>query len=192
MTALLDVTERLIRERGFANTSVNRISAEAGLTSGAFYARFAGKDELLAALWERLAPDISAVIDRFEASLGSMPFRDALVQMLGEVTQAYRKDGVVLRELIDCASRHPPLSREMRNINDRHLQRLVALILEYKRDIAHPRPAAAATLGLVSVMGTIRELALEKPVFGHGALPSVDEAIHELGRMFLAYLEAPP
>jgi AcrR family transcriptional regulator len=52
-TRLLDAAERLFGDRGIHQTSLDGIAAEAGLTKGAIYANFAGKDDLIAAILER-------------------------------------------------------------------------------------------------------------------------------------------
>ena len=54
---LLDCAQRLFFERGYDNTTVNDIIAEAGLSKGAFYHYFASKEALLEALAARLAHD---------------------------------------------------------------------------------------------------------------------------------------
>jgi AcrR family transcriptional regulator len=52
-TRLLDAAEKLFGDRGIPQTSLDGIAAEAGLTKGAIYANFAGKDDLIAAILER-------------------------------------------------------------------------------------------------------------------------------------------
>ncbi|MFF5070208.1 TetR/AcrR family transcriptional regulator [Micromonospora olivasterospora] len=50
---LLDAAETLFAERGIHQTSLEEVAAEAGLTKGAIYANFDGKNGLLAAILER-------------------------------------------------------------------------------------------------------------------------------------------
>lgn len=54
-TALLDAAERLWAERGISGASLDDIAAAAGLTKGAVYSNFAGKLDMLFALFERYA-----------------------------------------------------------------------------------------------------------------------------------------
>jgi len=49
---ILDGAARLFASRGYGQTSVDAVIAEAGLSKGAFYHHFAGKEALLAALLE--------------------------------------------------------------------------------------------------------------------------------------------
>ncbi|HKW54991.1 MAG TPA: TetR/AcrR family transcriptional regulator [Stellaceae bacterium] len=46
---ILESARRLFNRKGFAETSIDEIMTEAGLTHGGFYRHFAGKDELYAA-----------------------------------------------------------------------------------------------------------------------------------------------
>jgi AcrR family transcriptional regulator len=50
---LLDAAETLFGERGIHRTSLDEVAAEAGLTKGAIYANFEGKNGLVAAILDR-------------------------------------------------------------------------------------------------------------------------------------------
>ncbi|MFM7616564.1 MAG: TetR/AcrR family transcriptional regulator, partial [Actinomycetes bacterium] len=50
---ILDATERLLATVGVAGLDLRAVCAEAGLTTGAVYSRFSGKEGLLDALFER-------------------------------------------------------------------------------------------------------------------------------------------
>jgi AcrR family transcriptional regulator len=50
---LLDAASALFAERGFSGTSVAAIADRAGVTTGAIYSNFAGKDDLFTAVVER-------------------------------------------------------------------------------------------------------------------------------------------
>jgi AcrR family transcriptional regulator len=71
VTALLDAAMELFAEQGYGATSIPEICARAGLTKGAFYSNFAGKDALFLALldrsWRRRAERIRAVMPTGEA-----------------------------------------------------------------------------------------------------------------------------
>ncbi|UQU66161.1 TetR/AcrR family transcriptional regulator [Couchioplanes caeruleus] len=54
---LLDSAEELFAERGIHQTSLDQVAAAAGLTKGAVYANFGGKNDLIAALLQRRLED---------------------------------------------------------------------------------------------------------------------------------------
>lgn len=53
--ALIEAAKRLFATRGYLNTKVTDITAEAGRAAGSFYTYFAGKEELLEALLAEVA-----------------------------------------------------------------------------------------------------------------------------------------
>ncbi|SCG73439.1 TetR/AcrR family transcriptional regulator [Micromonospora inositola] len=63
---LLAVATRLFAEKGFEKTSVQEIVEAAGVTKGAMYHYFAGKDDLLQEIYERL---LRTQRERLEATM---------------------------------------------------------------------------------------------------------------------------
>ncbi|BCJ54597.1 putative transcriptional regulator, TetR family protein [Actinoplanes sp. NBRC 14428] len=61
---LLDSAETLFADRGIHRTTLDEIAAAAGLTKGAIYANFGGKDDLIAALLQRRLDDGEPVRQR--------------------------------------------------------------------------------------------------------------------------------
>src|SRR4051794_9338462 len=54
---LLDAAARVIAARGYEGARVSEIAAEAGLSTGAIYAHYEGKADLLCAAINRRGPD---------------------------------------------------------------------------------------------------------------------------------------
>lgn len=75
--SLLAAGRKLFGEAGFADTSIEEIAAYAGVTKGALYHHFAGKDALFRAVYEQVKRDLT---DQVAPSfLNPAPF-DALVE----------------------------------------------------------------------------------------------------------------
>jgi AcrR family transcriptional regulator len=74
---ILDTTERLIGEQGYAATSLRQIIAEAGVNLAAVHYHFGSKEDLLDAVVLRKATPVNearlARLDRVEAEVGSGP-----------------------------------------------------------------------------------------------------------------------
>ena len=60
--ALLEAAQRIFIKQGIANTTLNHIAEEAGMTRGALYWHFENKDALILALWEDGAGSLNSEI----------------------------------------------------------------------------------------------------------------------------------
>jgi len=63
-TALLEAARALIREKGYAHTTLEEVAARAGMSTGAIYGNFKNRDELFIALgqtyWAPVTPRLKA------------------------------------------------------------------------------------------------------------------------------------
>ncbi len=187
---LLSATERLVRERGFERTSLSMICTEAGLTSGAFYARFDRKEDLAMALWERMEPGTGGAVDQFEEILKNGSLEQAVHALMLEVIGIYERDGVLIREFVSVARQHSDLARAMRLSNERVLQNLIDVIRRSKARITHPAPDLALRLGLVCVFNTLRELVLDRTIFEHSGSLQPEVLATEMKRLLMSYLRS--
>ncbi len=102
---LLDAAALLVAAKGVEGATVDAIAAAAGVTSGAFYASFRGKSELLAALVAAHNTDLSTVpLAALAPSLG---------QRLESLLAANPVDAGLFTELLAAAGRDDALRAEM-------------------------------------------------------------------------------
>ena len=78
---ILDAALRVIRSKGYADTSVDDLCAAAGLTKGGFFHHFKGKEELAIAA----AKHFSDGADQFFAGAAYNKLDDPLLRLLGYV-----------------------------------------------------------------------------------------------------------
>jgi AcrR family transcriptional regulator len=182
----------LLGERRFEEASVAEIARRARSSVGAFYARFEGKEALLAYLNERLFEEGQKLWDEFLAperweGQDASAIVEAVVARLVERRRANRG---VLRALSLYARSHPePTFTARAHAMNRHVhEKLGELLLQRRAEIAHPSPEQAIAFGLLFVDGATREAIL----FGEAArLPGkpTDAALaRELSAAWLAYL----
>jgi AcrR family transcriptional regulator len=57
--ALVDAARTLFGERGYPGTSIDEVVARAGVTKGAMYHHFQGKEDLFAAVYEQIQHEVS-------------------------------------------------------------------------------------------------------------------------------------
>jgi AcrR family transcriptional regulator len=99
---LLDVGLALFSERGVENVSIKDLAAEAGIAPGLLYHYFSGKDELLAAVFQKYnpLPQFEAIVKEIAdlpAHAGLLLFARRLTQLLPEKRRVLR---LLIRELL--------------------------------------------------------------------------------------------
>ena len=100
--ALKAAAKRVFAERGYLNTKITDITAEAGRAAGSFYNHFAGKEELL----EALLADMSAASDATASEPGHMSdFTDpaAIRWHIAVYVRFYRENAATVRALQQAA-----------------------------------------------------------------------------------------
>jgi len=135
---LLNAAIELVRERGYAATSVDQVCERAGLTKGAFFHHFKSKDALAVAsagYWSEISKAVFAAApyhahaDPLDRLLSYVDFRKAL--LVGELRDFTCLVGTMVQEVY---SMHPAL-REICNTSiSRHAATLVPDIEEVMRE----------------------------------------------------------
>jgi TetR/AcrR family transcriptional repressor of nem operon len=105
-TRILDATEELVLEQGFAGTSVDAVIASAGTTKGGFFHHFDSKQELARALVERyVAADMELSDELFARAeqLSSDPLEQLLELFAGlqaEIERASSNPGCLYASIM--------------------------------------------------------------------------------------------
>lgn len=161
---LLDAAADVFARRGFQAASLDEIAERAGLTKGAVYSNFAGKDDLIVALLEaRLDPQFSGIVTSVD------PAGD-LHQQATEAARAYlgvldrtRESYLLSMEFVVHLARHPELRRKFAG-RYRALHRSYARMLEeYAAKAGFTLPLPAEQM-IVIYMAMIDGLALTRLV----------------------------
>jgi TetR/AcrR family transcriptional regulator, transcriptional repressor for nem operon len=112
---LLDAAISIIRERGYAATSVDELCAKAGVTKGGFFHHFPSKDSLAVAAanhWSELSHALFAAApyhrfdDPLDRVLGYLDFRKAMLR--GEVAEFTCLAGTMVQE---AYATHPDIRK---------------------------------------------------------------------------------
>ncbi len=107
---ILRVAARLFREKGFDGVGVAELMKTAGLTNGAFYSHFQSKDELIAAVCERV---LAGPRDPWAALLAGDESLDAFVDTYLSAGHAKaRAEGCLFAALGGDVARQTPAARQ--------------------------------------------------------------------------------
>jgi AcrR family transcriptional regulator len=179
--ALLEATGQVIAERGLAQATTNHIARRAGISIGSLYQYFANKDELLAALFDKLVDDLGHAVDRgvpllLEADLPTM------VRGLLQAGFAFMRSNETLYLELARNWDQQSSQRVLRSL-ERHMQEVFRLYaLRHYRELQIDNLPVAVFVATNSTVFTImRYLSLPQPPCGR------EELLEELTVMATGY-----
>ena len=109
---LLDAAAEVFCERGYDGTTVAEVARRAGLTTGAIYANFRDKAELLLKTIERATS--AAVVDMEAARAAGASAADRLLLMARRmVSEPDSTERLLFVEMFSAARRHPEVGRRV-------------------------------------------------------------------------------
>ncbi len=188
---LLGAAEELLEHRHFEQLTVQELVRRAKSSVGAFYARFADKESLLAAMYDRHQQEaLATVAVMLDPARWQGVSTVALVKTLvGFVCKLYRRKRGLMRALVLHGHAHPDWRYADPRFRDANaVGRVGELFAARSAEIAHSDPRLAGSLGFLMVMATLRE----KILFGESTASAVrvdDRRLEtELVRAYLAYL----
>jgi AcrR family transcriptional regulator len=187
----------VLGQHGVEGATIPRIAAHAGLTPGAVYRRFTDKDALLESV-------ILGILERQDERLrtGLTPETAAQIplpvfagQLINSLVVSYRANAALLRAMRQFVRGkvNTDFWKKVSRFEMRTYEHLVDLMLASAKDIRHPEPKMAVSLGMMMVISTLHELVVEvsDTKAWKGLLPHDDRALKdELTRSFLNYLAA--
>ena len=179
---LLAAAVEVFVEQGYEGARLQDIARTAGLTTGAIYANFRGKDELLfAAIGARADVEMDSLLTEAQ---GRNP--RALLELLGDRLVGARRQPPLLIDAIAAARRDDELARVLRDRLAAR-ERVLADIVERAKLEGAIDPAldsaVFARFGLTLAMGALvlRTLAIDAPAEGawHELISRLLDAVSE-------------
>jgi TetR/AcrR family transcriptional repressor of nem operon len=149
---LLDAALSLIREKGYASTSVDALCSEAGVTKGAFFHHFESKDALAVAAanhWSEITASFFETApyhkhtDPLDRVLGYLDFRKAILK--GEIAEFTCLIGTMVQETYGT---HPDIRAACEASISGHAAKIEADIAEAMKRYRLRVPWTAESLAL--------------------------------------------
>jgi len=188
--AILDAAGRLFAERGYEEASTHLIAKQAGISVGALYRYFAGKEEICLALYEQ---DVSELRARLLAQLDitnllGQDLRQIVRHTLALAFQVYAERSALRRVLSEQSRKIPELS-ELRRKLEAELHLAVHRMLSSVSAVSLPDLEASAYLVSLFIERLMDECALYHTApEGLSEDRLVDAATDLLMRYTLGYL----
>lgn len=158
---ILDAARRCFVRKGFHQTSMADIFAEAELSAGAVYGYFRGKNDLIAAIAEHVIDEITQVLEPIITSEPPPPLADAIRQGLSTTSElAFGEDGFarLAPQVWAEALRDPVLADLIRAKYRNILSLITGLVVAEQnagRIASETNPEEVATVLVGAIMGYI-------------------------------------
>jgi len=171
----------ILEEQGGAGLTVQAIVRRAGASVGSFYARFAGKDDLVDYLGERVWREAAERWDRAlsEEDWSRLDLSAVVRASVRMIDRSLRSRATILEALGKVSGTG---ESAFRAFQEHVLAGLERLLTDRDGEIAHPDPVLASRIGLRAVQG-----ALSTPV-GSGSRLTEGVRAAEAERLLLGYL----
>jgi AcrR family transcriptional regulator len=195
LSKLLRSAILVLAQEGLPGTTIPRIAARAGLTPGAVYRRFKNKDVLLETAILRILEDQADHLNRsLTIEFATVtPLPHLAERVIALLVASYRANADLLRAIRQLLQQKEGTAfwKQAAKLEMRTFEHLVALFTASGREIKHPSPRRAISLGLVMIIGTLWEIVVSPgdSKLWKDLLPPDDKALEsELTRSFLRYL----
>jgi len=120
--ALLEITAQLIRDQGYAGTTMRRIAEQAGIKAASIYYHYASKDEIIDRVLDRGIVESMARVRQTMAELpAGVPFRERFTAAIGAYLATVNQFGTYFIATRQLLNQIPP------ELAERHRQRRVEL-----------------------------------------------------------------
>ena len=152
---LIEVATGLFAERGYEETSIEAVLAAAGVSRGALYHHFAGKDALFEAVLESVENGVNA---RLRAEITGAPDAVSAVESAALTWIEMAGDPVIQRIILSDAPSVLGLER-WRAMNEEYSLGATRLLLQAVADEGRLSPDLVAPFALM-LLGALDELAM--------------------------------
>jgi AcrR family transcriptional regulator len=185
----------VLGQHGLEGATIPRIAQHAGLTPGAIYRRFHDKEALLE---DAILGMLERQQERARTSMtaeaaAQIPLTVFTEQVINGMVLGYRLNASLLRAIrIFVQGRaNTPFWKKACKLEVRSFEHVVELFMAHRKEIRHPDPRAAISMGLMMVISTLFEVVVMPLDLGplKNFLPKDDLGLRrELIRAFLSYL----
>jgi AcrR family transcriptional regulator len=149
---LLSAAARVFARRGYRGASMNEIVAEAGLSKGALYWNFAGKEELFFALLdERVGRRLETLLGVAGSVSGDEDVPDEVSRRFAAVIDEYRELALLFHEYAAMAARDPGLRASYVKWNAGLREGIASAVQARHRELGVPLAIPALQLATVAM-----------------------------------------
>jgi AcrR family transcriptional regulator len=174
---LLDSALRLFSREGYDRASVRAIARDAGVATGLLYHYFAGKPEVLEALFERGMADVRASFAAADAA-GATTAPAERIAALVRASFAIIGAHIDFWRLSYAVRMQPPVQASLRARTESWTAEILGQLERYVAEAGVPDPAIEARVLFAAIDGAAQHYVLEPDAY------PVEEVTHALARRY--------
>lgn len=160
---ILEAARACFRERGFRQTTIEEICAEARISPGALYRYYGSKADIVAAIALDARADAEATLDQLAAA-------EALLDGLAELAQAFleafdgERDAALLSDIWAEAARDPVLAKALAQ-RDKIARGRLAAAIDKARTTGGAYPALSSEEAAETLLAALEGFALRRALW---------------------------
>ena len=186
---MLDAAEALFAKGGADAVTVDAIVRQAKTSVGAFYARFADRAGLLAAMHERflerMAAETRAAVSK---AVRQADLARAVTAFVKHALPAARKHRESILFFVVTSATESPLRQQGLAANPGFAAAFAAVVMPFRKEIAHPHPEHAIDVAFRILFAVFLQRALFTPSEATGKPLSDASLAKEIADCLVAYL----
>lgn len=159
---ILAATARVLTREGFDKLSTNRVAEVAGVSVGSLYQYFPSKEALVAALVERHAEEMLAVLRGLVASAGAAPVEEATRAVVKALVEAHAVAPRLHRVIMEQVPRTGRLGR-LHGVEDEVMKMVRGYLEAHRDELAVPDLDTAAFVAVTAVEGLTHSAVIYAP-----------------------------
>jgi AcrR family transcriptional regulator len=149
--ALLDAARRDVEEKGFLDTRVADIAAEAKVAQGTFYTYFDSKDAIFQAVATRVAGDM--IIELGSSRPQAPATYDRTYAAMKRFVDSYRRNAKIVALIEQVGTFTPEMKRIRLQVREAHVDRMARIIEHHQNEgLADPSLDPELTAELIGSM----------------------------------------
>lgn len=197
LARILDSARKAIADKNFDDATLSEVVAGAGVSVGAFYARFPDKAALLRFLEQEAYDDLGAALT---AAAGeeppappTLPPAAIVREMLADMARTYREHRGVLRTILARSRSDPEVQRRRMDFTAEFVGKGIARLQAAAATLEHPPSHRAWRIALLFASSALRDAILfdENWWDDTGGAGSDELLVDELTAAVVAYLGIP-
>lgn len=193
LARILASARKAMEEKNFDDATLAEVVEGAGVTVGAFYARFPDKATLLRFIEQEAYEELGSVVGP-AAELGpasAAPPASLVRTLLGEMARTYREHRGLIRTILVQSRSDPERQRRRMDFTAEFVRKGTAQLQAASATLAHPPSGRAWRIALLFALSALRDAIVFEEDWWADARDDDEALVAELTSAVLAYLGIP-